>query len=240
MLSAVVRNKIRYEKRIHKWPIPRMDDWGLDKVAAALEDGDLPSSDSDKSASDAGDACDKLIRRSADKNKIADQPLSENFLLKVFDAVAMQRRHLYADMPATHKQNDFWVDLRATEDTWERKKLPSDGVRVEAYSADARALCDKFMVQRSWTFTTELKFDHSQACRLCLLFAHKLQFFLDLWRLYGRPHDMLFNRSDIIEYKPSDRDVAWIQNLEVDDPVRSRLPQFYALEPKSKFIHEGQ
>ena len=158
-------------------------------------------------------------------------PEGEDFLQRMFNDACDLRQEMEMQRPVGYSQGDFLVDPQATRYTWLQKKIRADGIRVEAYSADAKSMIEKHFKQKSATYTTERQFSELEATTLAFMYGHKLSYYLDIWRSNDLHPDFKFTAVHVGSYVMLEKHKFFIEHLDPGSNVPKRLQQYYGLKP---------
>ena len=146
---------------------------------------------------------------------------------EVWSELAKQRA-IWKSEPSGDVQ-DFKVTLRGGQWTLAVRGLVSDGVRAYACGQNAIQFCTIYGTHKSATFSQEL-YGHEEAHKLAQCWAHRMQFWLNLWIERGMFIGTKFVASDDSLYGRFE--AACELQDSTSEPVKRRLSSVLSIHPK--------
>jgi hypothetical protein len=124
---------------------------------------------------------------------------------------------------------DFKVSIRGGPWTQMAKGVVADICRAEACNVLAQGFCQHYQLPKSGSFSLA-KFGESHAHSLARAWAHRFQFWFDLWIERGAHYRVLFVQGDPAKYN----EPSWVADMrgECNRHSLDRLEQIRALNPK--------
>ena len=169
-----------------------------------------------------------LEERSQGSAPQQDQELTDQALEEVFTELEEKRQEWQVDGP--RRGYDFKTSLLGGAWLQATQGRAYDAFKAEARTPAAKSWCTGFGLPRSARYDVRLHGERA-ASVMSLAWAHRLQYFFDLWLSAGSDPGHTFSQAEVEAYQePSDLDTLF---QEAEGQTLARAQQIRALIPRS-------